>query len=410
MKISKKDWQNYINKLRKINEKAADKVVEYMQTHDYSTSEGMKALITYAHAVATKYGEGAAELSCQMYDAIAEVAGVYVPLAEPAATATYGEIAKTVYGTMASTKDPDAIGAAVGRTVKMAGVDTTMQNAIRDGAEWAWIPSGDTCAYCLMLASFGWQKASKKALKNNHASHIHNNCDCTFAIRFDESSTVEGYDSKALEKQFEDAGDTTRERLNTLSRQHYASNKDAIRAQKREAYAKKKIKDTIEELEKEAAIWVEKLTDQEKQSISKYAFNPGDKSPNRFFERINAMLRGEIIGDENLKKHADEISSGIKKFNVEKDFYVYRRVDHDPAEGLEVGDIFRGEQFLSTSVDPEKALKKEYQITIRVKKGTSAAYIDSLSEFDQTELLIDKDALYRVKSKSEKEIVWEVII
>ena len=239
MKISKKDWQNYIDRLRKINEKAADKVAEYMRIHDCSTREGMKALISYAYAVATKYGEGAAELSCQMHEAIAEAAGVHIPAAEPAATATYGEIAKTVYGTMASSKDPDAIGAAVGRTVKMAGVDTTMQNAIRDGAEWAWIPSGDTCSYCLMLASFGWQKASKKALKNNHASHIHNNCDCTFAVRFDGSSTVEGYDPKALEKQFEDAGDTTRERLNTLSRQHYAANRDYINAQKRAAYARR---------------------------------------------------------------------------------------------------------------------------------------------------------------------------
>ena len=239
MKISQKEWQNYIARLRKINEKAAEKVANFIETHDCSTPEGVKLLIDYAHAVATKYGEGAAELSCQMLDAVAEASGVYVPAAEPAATATYGEIAKTIYGTLATTRDPNAIGAAVGRSVKLASVDTLQQNALRDGAEWAWIPAGDTCPYCLMLASNGWQKASKKAIKNGHADHIHNNCDCTYCVRYDGETTVEGYDPDALYEQYVNAGDTQRERLNALRRQHYAANRDYINAQKRAAYAKR---------------------------------------------------------------------------------------------------------------------------------------------------------------------------
>ena len=241
MKISSKDWQNYIATLRKINETAAEKVAEYMRSHDCSTPEGMKALIDYAHAVATKYGEGAAELSCEMLDEVAEASGAFVPAAEPAATATYGEIAKTIYGTMAATKDPDAVGAAVGRSVKLASVDTLQQNALRDGAEWAWIPAGDTCPFCLMLASRGWVKASKKAIKNGHADHIHNNCDCTYCVRYDGETTVEGYDPDALYEQYKNAGDTPRERLNALRRQHYAANKDYINAQKRVAYARRRL-------------------------------------------------------------------------------------------------------------------------------------------------------------------------
>lgn len=239
MKISKKDWQNYINRLRKINEKAAEKVASFMEKHDCSTPEGMKLLIDYAHAVATKYGEGAAELSCQMLDAVADASEVFVPAAEPAATATYGEIARTIYGTMARTRNPQAIGAAVGRSVKLASVDTLQQNALRDGAEWAWIPSGDTCAYCLMLASRGWVKASAKALKNGHAEHVHNNCDCTYCVRYDHETTVEGYDPDALYEEYINAGDTKWERINALRRQHYAANKDYINAQKRAAYARR---------------------------------------------------------------------------------------------------------------------------------------------------------------------------
>lgn len=239
MKISKKDWQNYIDRLRKINEKAAEKVANFMATHDCSTPEGIKLLIDYANAVATKYGEGAAELTCQMYDAIADASGAFVPAAEPAATATYGEIAKTIYGTLASTKDPAAVGAAVGRSVKLASVDTLMQNTLRDGAEWAWIPQGDTCPFCLMLASNGWRRASKKAIKNGHADHIHNNCDCTYCVRFDHETTVEGYDPDALYDQYINAGDTSNERINALRRQHYAANRDYIRAQQNAAYARR---------------------------------------------------------------------------------------------------------------------------------------------------------------------------
>ena len=72
MKISKKDWQKYIARLRNVNERAADRIAEYIRTHDISTEEGLKALLDYSYAVATEYGEAATELACQMYDAVAQ--------------------------------------------------------------------------------------------------------------------------------------------------------------------------------------------------------------------------------------------------------------------------------------------------------------------------------------------------
>ena len=239
MKISKKDWQKYIAKLRNVNERAADRIAEYIRTHDISTEEGLKALLDYSYAVATEYGEAATELACQMYDAVAQASGVNVPAAEPAATATYGETARAVKGKMFDTVDPDAVAASVGRLVKTAGVDTTMQNALRDGAEWAWIPSGDTCAFCLMLASNGWQRASKDAIKNGHAEHIHPNCDCTYQIRFDGKTSVEGYDPDSLYDEYAEAGKTRQERLNAIRRRLYSENPEYFRAQKRAAYAKR---------------------------------------------------------------------------------------------------------------------------------------------------------------------------
>ena len=240
MKISKKDWQKYIARLRNVNERAADRIAEYIRTHDISTEEGLKALLDYSYAVATEYGEAATELACQMYDAVAQASGVNVPAAEPAATATYGETARAVKGKMFDTVDPEAVAASVGRLVKTAGVDTTIKNALRDGAEFAWIPQGDTCAFCLMLASNGWQRASKDAIRNGHAEHIHNNCDCTYQVRFNSMTSVEGYEPDALYDEYIGSGETRLERLNAIRRKLYAGDRDRINAQKREAYRRRK--------------------------------------------------------------------------------------------------------------------------------------------------------------------------
>ena len=78
-----------------------------------------------------------------------------------------------------------------------------------------------------------WQRASKKALKGDHAQHIHAHCDCEYVIRFDSSTTVAGYDpDKYLEQYYAYGGD-----INAMRRAQYAANKDVINAQKRAAYA-----------------------------------------------------------------------------------------------------------------------------------------------------------------------------
>lgn len=238
MTITRRVWAKYIADLRKVNDEAARLASEYIQTHDVLTREGVNALIEFCYGLATKYGEAAAELAAEMYDALALATGATVAPALPAATASMQETARAVVGTM-KTGNPDIVSSAVGRLVKMAGVDTTMQNAIRDGAEWAWIPVGDTCAFCITLASRGWQRASRRALKGGHAEHIHANCDCTYAIRFD-GSEVEGYDPREYENLYYGAdGATPTARINAMRREFYARNKDAINAQQRSAYQKR---------------------------------------------------------------------------------------------------------------------------------------------------------------------------
>ena len=242
MEISEATWARYVKRLRAASDKAGSLMLEYLNSHDAFTSEGRRAAIEYAYALALKYGEATSALAAEMYDALAELAGKTLPPAEPAPTATYDETAKTVNGTLREDLPPERCAQAIGRLVKQAGADTTLQNALRDGSEFAWIPRGDSCPFCLMLASRGWQTASRKALKNGHAEHIHANCDCQYAVRFDSRTDVSGYDPDKYLQAYNDApGRGWKAKINAQRREQYAENAPEIREQKRINYAERRL-------------------------------------------------------------------------------------------------------------------------------------------------------------------------
>lgn len=240
MVIKDRLWLKYITDLRRVNDEAAGFVLRYLEANGIPTDlDTINALIEYANAICSKYSEASAALAAEMYDALAALSGVTVPPALPAPVPEMSEVAKAIVGTM-KTGNEEIISAAIGRLVKQTGVDTTMQNALRDGAEWAWIPSGETCAFCITLASRGWQRASRKALKNGHAEHIHANCDCTYAVRFDPFTEVEGYDPQKYLEMYEDAdGRKPKDKINAMRREFYDQNKEEINAQKRDNYEKR---------------------------------------------------------------------------------------------------------------------------------------------------------------------------
>ena len=233
MVITQSEWDNYIRLLRQINERAAMDIVGYMRNHllhdatsnniTLLTDEQRKELIDYAYGIVQKYGEASAALSAEMYDAVAVLEGRYIAPAEMAELANYGDVAKAIDGTLKTSQNINEIASAATRWVKMAGADTTLHNAIRDGAECAWVPQGMTCAFCLVLASRGWQRATKKTLKNGHAEHIHSNCDCQYAVRYDSRTDIEGYDPNAYLSMYRHAeGRTPQERINSMRRTAYA--------------------------------------------------------------------------------------------------------------------------------------------------------------------------------------------
>lgn len=235
-------WVKYVNRLSAIDKLATQKmgeVIGSIANFDFGNPEHMAVLIYEAYRISTTYGEAAATLAAEMYDAIGLASGMFLDPAEVAATARIAQVDWTVRGA-AKTQNVHEVASAVGRLVKKAGVDTMLQNAKRDGAEVAWVPNGDTCAFCITLASRGWRDAD-----SSYQEHIHSNCDCTLATRFNNQTSIKGYDPRKYEDMYYGADldgqkATAKNRVNALRREFYAKNKEEINAQKRMNYAERK--------------------------------------------------------------------------------------------------------------------------------------------------------------------------
>lgn len=229
------------------SDKAKEEMLSWIRSKGGYKNVEFDDAIKIAYALATKYGEATASLSALMYDSIAEKSGASVPPAEVAPTVSLDEVKKTIYGASSFSQDDEYIAGTVGRMTKQAGADTTLKNAKRDGAEFAWVTSGDSCAYCELLSNFGWQHASAKTIKGDHAEHIHANCQCQFVIRFDHDTTVEGYNPNP---DFYNSvpGKTIEEKASNLRRE----NESAKQIKYTEAYNFAQPPQTITDYEKKA--------------------------------------------------------------------------------------------------------------------------------------------------------------
>ena len=159
--------------------------------------------------------------------------------------------------------------------------------------------------------------------------------------------------------------------------------------------------------------WVASLSSEEKHAIRKYSYNSLDTKGNRFFERLNAMLRGAYNKKDVdvLARYSDIISTAISKHPLQIEIECYRGTDVDATIGLADGTEFILEQFTSTSVIRSKALEKDYLYVIKVPIGARGAYIERISAFpSQREFLLDKSCKYRLLKRSGKTVYLEVLV
>lgn len=353
MQITERAWVEYITKMSQISQKAADLMQSWVQKNGL---ENDKALLDYAYALSQHYGQAIGALSCQMYEATAAAQGVIVPTAEVADLPDYGEVAKAVKGT--KKQSPNNIPGTLARLVKQVGADTTLKNAERDGAQFAWVPHGDTCAFCITLASRGWQYMSKKALRNGHAEHIHAHCDCEYAVRFDGKSTVAGYDpDKYLEEYYDANGD-----INEMRRKRYAQNKDVINARKRELYASKKA-EKLEKLRRsDILISGARITDLNSAEADEFA--------EMYYEEIRHFSTDSKKIADNLGKEESDIRK-IKAYLFEDDSLI------DPDTGE------------SRQFDPDCAIAQSWQ---RLMNGKDIKLHDkTLIEHELLEMKIKQE-------------------
>lgn len=353
MQITEKAWVEYITKMSQISQKAADLMQSWVQKNGL---ENDKALLEYAYALSQHYGQAIGALSCQMYEATAAAQGVIVPTAEVADLPDYGEVAKAIKGT--KRQSPNNIPGTLARLVKQVGADTTLKNAERDGAQFAWVPHGDTCAFCITLASRGWQYRSKKALRNGHAEHIHAHCDCEYAVRFDGKSTVAGYDpDKYLEEYYDANGD-----INEMRRKRYAQNKDVINARKRELYASKKA-EKLEKLRRsDILISGARITDLNSAEADEFA--------EMYYEEIRHFSTDSKKIADNLGKEESDIRK-IKAYLFEDDSFI------DPDTGE------------SRQFDPDCAIAQSWQ---RLMNGKDIKLHDkTLIEHELLEMKIKQE-------------------
>lgn len=165
--------------------------------------EGMPLdeVIAAATEIAARFSLYGSELGAQWYDLCSRLAGYDVDEAELVDPDLYGlsERARlTAEKADTSTSMASVMGGYLQNVVNDSIRQTGRANLWRDyerglvTGRWSRVPVGDTCAWCLMLASQGaWYLSEKSALEGK-AGRYHSDCNCVAVYHADPES-INGY-------------------------------------------------------------------------------------------------------------------------------------------------------------------------------------------------------------------------
>lgn len=164
------------------------------------------AAIAILETILGTYADLSAARAAESYDAMRAaqaVGGTYAAIADsrrrPGATqgALYA-ITKTLEQTQSVDRFRAEVLDRVDTEVRRAANQCVAYNARRDPKKprYARVPVGETCGFCLMLSSFGYQYTSEEA-----ASHAHRHCNCRVVPSFGEAE-VDGYDPDAMYERY----------------------------------------------------------------------------------------------------------------------------------------------------------------------------------------------------------------
>lgn len=215
--------QSFGNVTSQLKQAAVDEFLEYVY-------EGMSVdeLTEAATAVAEKYGMLGYELGAQWYDLCTELSGIDADpaeLPEMDADAVAGRAKSAIANAPEGSSAGDVFKYFLQNEVQNSIRVTGSANLWRDyerglaGGRWARVPVGETCAWCLMLASQGAWYVSEQSALGAEAGHYHDGCDC-IAVYHADPDSISGYRSLRRYKSMYYEADNLR-RANSSNREPY---------------------------------------------------------------------------------------------------------------------------------------------------------------------------------------------
>lgn len=164
----------------------------------YADTMSIDETIQLMSAVGEKYGMLGSELGAQWYDLCSNLANVDVEPAELKPVDTEATTKRAAWYLENSTSSTQAFANylhnVIQESIRSTGSDNLWRDYMRgvvDG-RWARVPVGDTCAFCLMLASQGAWYVSEQSALGKEAGHYHDGCDC-IAVYHADPESIPGY-------------------------------------------------------------------------------------------------------------------------------------------------------------------------------------------------------------------------
>ena len=197
-------WR-YAQSVQAVSQEACNAFNAAVRNIDFSNwgnaAEQLRAVIT---EIVDYYGLASSELGAQWYEYCRAlgVGGEYSaiveqPNAASVKAAANKQIDKLFNGSADAGKVVSMLQDVVADQVVRQARDTIVRNLGMevgvDNVGYARVPVGDTCAFCIMLASRGFVYTSKEsATRTGVGAKYHDNCNCV-AVPFHKADTIPGY-------------------------------------------------------------------------------------------------------------------------------------------------------------------------------------------------------------------------
>ena len=171
--------QSFGNVSRKLIQAAIN---EFMRLYDESMP--VDEIVSLMSTVGRKYGLLGSELGAQWYDLCSKLANIDAEPAELKPLSADATAKRAVWYLENSTSSQQAIASYFHNVIQESIRTTGSDNLWRDykrgivSGKWARVPIGDTCAFCIMLASQGAWYVSEESALGKEAGHYHDGCDC----------------------------------------------------------------------------------------------------------------------------------------------------------------------------------------------------------------------------------------